>query len=559
MLTALVKNKNITTTGDRREKQASYQKGEPLLRGYPLTALLAFGLLFSLTQTIRGETERSFAIVPQHSAITLAEQWQPLIQELGNQTGLRLRFVTAPTVAEFERRLLNGDYDYVYLNAAVFLEAKKLLGYRSLAQRQKSLKGIIVVRQDGPTLLRQLAGKTIAFPSPRAFGATLLTRAELKRSAIRHNVAYLGTHESAYRAVARGQFVAAGGVLRSFNTLPDEVKSALRVIHTTASAPPHIIAVSKNITIRESSKVRKALRALNKHRLGRETLSRLKFSKFVAPDQQKLRQLTTLNYPARRKTRAIIFHVIPRLDERSTRDQMQPLAAYLKRRLEVQINLNTHATMGDFEKSIYAERQPALINANPVQAIRLAKKGYSIIAQQLPVKSPEGMRGIIIVREDSSIKNIMDLKGKRIAFGGNKNAFFASIVPKVLLIRKGLAGKYNDVSEPGPVSDVIKRLRAGEIDAAGSGTMALHSRTLQNKYSVHKMRVIAESEPMPGLAWLLSNSVDADLRDEIKGLLLAYSSDAPGHAALRAGGISGMQPARLRDYSGVSKYLDELH
>ena len=163
------------------------------------------------------------------------------------------------------------------------------------------------------------------------------------------------------------------------------------------------------------------------------------------------------------------------------------------------------------------------------------------------------------MREDSSIKNVADLKGKRIAFGGSRNAFFTTIVPKVLLKRRGLAGKYVDYSQPGPESDVIKRLRAGEIDAAGSGTMALASRVLQDKYAIHKMRVIAESEPLPGLAWLLSNSVDADLCNEIKGLLLAYSSAAPGYAALRAGGVSGMRPAQLHDYTVVDRYLSELH
>ena len=530
-----------------------------MLRGKLLKILFSFGLLFPLAQQSQGDVERTFAIVPQNAPAALAQQWQPLIQELSHQTEVHFRFVTAPTVTEFERRLLNGEYDYAYINAAVFLEVRKLGVYRGLAQRQKPLKGILVVRQDGPDSIYGLGGKTIAFPSPRAFGATLLTRADLWRAVIKHNVAYLGTHESAYRAVAHGQFIAAGGVMRSFNTLPDSVRSRLRVLHTTAPSTPHIIAANKRIPATEAARVGKALRAMKQHRHGQEALARLYFKNLVHINTRSLRALSKLSFPDRRKTRLILFYVIPRLDERSTREQMQPLAAYLKRRLELQVDLRTHATMGAFEKTIYSERQPALINANPVQAIRLAQKGYVIIAQQLPVKSPEGMRGIILVREDSSIKSLADLKDKRIAFGGNENAFFATIVPKVLLKRGGLEGKYIDVSKPGPVSDVIKRLRLGKIDAAGTGTMAVNSKMLQSKFAVKKMRVIVESEPMPGLAWLLSNSVDPVLRKEIKGLLLAYSAAAPGHAALQAGGVSGMRPARLRDYTAVRKYLDELH
>lgn len=530
-----------------------------MLRGKLFKILFAFSLLFSLAQQSQAAAERTFAIVPQHAPVALANQWQPLLKELGRQTGLRFRFVTAPTVAEFERRLLKGDYDYVYLSAALFLEAKKIMAYRSLAQRQKSLRGILVVRQDGPKNIYGLKGKDIAFPAPRAFGATLLTRADLRRQKIDHNVAYLGTHESAYRAVAQGQFFAAGGILRSFQMLPDSVKSALRIVHTTATAPAHIIAANRRISGKESAGVAKALRAMKQHRRGQEALAKLKFKNLVPVNLQGLSKLARMKFPARRKTHTLAFHVIPRLNERDTHEQMQPLAAYLKRRLQVQVNLHTHATMGSFEKSIYSVRQPALINANPVQAIRLAKSGYVIIAQQLPVKSPEGMRGIILVREDSSIKTVADLEGKRIAFGGNKNAFFATIVPKVLLQRTGLEGKYTDVSQPGPVSDVIKRLRLGEIDAAGSGTMAVNSKLLQSKFAIHKMRIVAQSEPMPGLTWLISRSVEPALRKEIKRLLLAYSAIAPGHAALRAGGVSGMRPARLQDYATARKYLEELH
>jgi len=520
--------------------------------------LVIAGLLLSLAQQSRGEVERMFAVVPQLGSVSLVRQWQPLLNELSQQTGVRFRFVTAPSVSEFERRLLQGQYDYAYMNSLLYLESSTEAGYRGLVQRQKPLRGILVVRQNGPTSLNELTGKTIAFPAPRAFGATLLIRSDLRRAGIKHNVAYLGTHESAYRAVASGQFIAAGGVQRSLQTLAENTRSALRILHTTTPAPPHIIAANNRIPGKESKKVEKALRAMKQHRRGQEALARLSFEGLVYINQQGLENLAKQNFPARRKTRAIVFHVIPRLGEYNTRQQMQPLAAYLKRRLEVNIGLRTHATMGDFEKAIYTESEPALVNANPVQALRLAKKGYVIVAQQVPVKSPEGMRGNILVRKDSSINTVSDLEGKRIAFGGNKNAFFATIVPKVLLDRNGLKGKYIDVSKPGPISDVIKRLHQGEIEAAGAGSLALQSKVLQDNFNVQGMRVIVQSEPMPGLAWLLSNSIEPALREEIRGLLLAYGAAAPGHPALRAGGISGLRPVNQQSYAKIKQYVKEL-
>ncbi|MEE8387875.1 MAG: PhnD/SsuA/transferrin family substrate-binding protein [Acidiferrobacterales bacterium] len=139
-----------------------------MLRVSLIKILPAFSLFLSLAQQSRGEAERTFAIVPHHTPVTLANQWQPLIQELNHQTGVRFRFVTAPTVTEFERRLLNGECDYTYMNAAVILEAKKLQDYRGLAQRQKPLKGILVVRADGPTGISGLCGPPIKCQNKRS-------------------------------------------------------------------------------------------------------------------------------------------------------------------------------------------------------------------------------------------------------------------------------------------------------------------------------------------------------------------------------------------------------
>jgi len=519
-----------------------------------ILALAVLGL-FTLTPLGANALERSFAVVPQHGSVSAAGQWQPLIDELSRQTGIRFRFVTAPSVSEFERRLLNGDYDYAYMNAALFLEARASNGFRGLAQQKRALSGIIVVKADGPKRLDELRNEVIAFPSPRAFGATTLTRAELKQKQILHSAAYLGTHESVYRGVARGQFVAGGGVKRSFQLLPIELQSQLRILHTTKPSSPHIIAAAKTINRQEANQVSKALQALQHYREGKDALTRLYIEQLGPVDEKGLARLSAVQIPKRRKTRSLVFHVIPRLDEKSTRVQMQPLATYLMQRLEVQVGLVTYANMGAFEKAIYSEGRPALVNANPVQAVHLAKRGYRIIAQQVPVNSPEGMRGIILTREDGDIRNMSQLKGKKIAFGGNKNAFFASIVPRQLMEQAGLAGKYDDASRPGPVSDVIGRLRAGEIDAAGAGTMALNSTILQKKYGVERMRILAQSEAMPGLAWLLSPGVEPALSAEIKSLLLYYDDAAPGHTAMRAGGISGLRPATLADYKVVNKYV----
>jgi phosphonate transport system substrate-binding protein len=504
-------------------------------------------------------SERTFAVVPQQAPTRLATHWQPLLDALSDRTGIRFHFVTAPNIPEFERRVLEGKYDYVYMNAILYQVAHEKPGYRILVRRKPDLHSVLVVRRDGPRKLEALRNSIIAFPAPHAFGATLLNRAKLKRLHIEYRVAFLGTHESVYRAVAQGQFIAGGGVQRSFTVLPDAVRDQLRILYRSGGAPSHAIAANPSIQQDERRRVQTALLDLPKDPTGRKLLSDLDIDGFRPNSVSDTRHLRALGVRRRDRVSRMEFHVIPRLNATDTARQMQPLATYFKQRLEIDVSLHTYPTMSAFERAVYSEKRPALVNANPLQAINLARKGYSIIAQQVPVMSPEGMRSIILVREDSSLQALSDLRGKRIAFGGSATAFFASMVPHVLLRRAGLQGKYEDVSRPGPVSDVVARLRRGEIDAAGTGTMALHSESLKRRYAVDRMRVIARSEPMPGLAWLVSPAVSPAVRTEIRHVLLGYNRKAPGHSALTAGGIAGLRAASRKDYAVVERYVRELN
>lgn len=514
-----------------------------------------FALLLAPGLATAASLEHDFGVVPQLSPIVTAERWQPLLNEVSRQAGVSLRFATASGITKFEERVLAGKYDFVYLNSLLFQEAQKSRGYRALVRDEQPLQGIIVVRQDGPQSLAELNGKTLAFPSPRAFGATLLTRADLKRFHIPHDVSYLGTHESVYQDVVQGRHVAGGGALRSFELLPAAQRRELRILHTTAPVMAHVIAVHPRVPAPEAERVRQALLKLHEQPVGAAQLGKLDIRRLVAVvpiDFESVR-----GYSLTPRIRALAFHVIPRLDAAATRQHMQPLATHMKQRLDLDVRLKTYADMAAFEKTIYADRAPALVNANPYQAVRLVKMGFDVIAQQLPVNSPEGMRGVVLVRADSPYRRLEDLRDSPIAFGGSENAFFSNIVPKAMLRRAGLEGQYTDASQPGPISNVFPLLRDGRVEAAATGSLALNNQTLREQYIEGRMRVLAQSEPMPGLAWLVGPKLDPAVRDEIRHFLLGFGVNAPGHAAMQIAGIERLVAADNATYAVVRQYLEK--
>jgi phosphonate transport system substrate-binding protein len=188
-------------------------------------------------------------VVPQQAASRLAKMWDPFIMRLSEETGLDIKFATMKDIPSFEECLSQGAYDIAYMNPYHYTYYSKKAGYRAFAhQLDKRLQGIIVTRVDSPVkTLKDLSGKQIAFPSPAAFGASVLPRAEMKVKGINFEPVYVKSHDSVYRSVDAGFYLAGGGVKRTFNAIPEELRSKLRIIYETKGYTPHAYAANSSL------------------------------------------------------------------------------------------------------------------------------------------------------------------------------------------------------------------------------------------------------------------------------------------------------------------------
>ena len=112
-------------------------------------------------------------------------------------------------------------------------------GYTALARaKNKRIIGIIVARRGKSVSLDELQEKTIAFPAPRAFAASIITQSELSQKGIKFTPKYVGSHDSVYLGVLKGLYIAGGGVKRTFESLPSEIKDVLKVVLSPSFVKP---------------------------------------------------------------------------------------------------------------------------------------------------------------------------------------------------------------------------------------------------------------------------------------------------------------------------------
>lgn len=245
-----------------------------------LSILLTIALLVLLPLSASAQQKTlTFGIVPQQAASKLARLWGPILAHLSEQSGYRLVFSTAPDIPTFEQRVLRGEYDIAYMNPYHFTVFNHVPGYRAMArQAGKRIKGILVVRKDSPISdLRELDGKQLAFPAPAAFAASVLPRSELSQQGIAIQPNYVSSHDSVYRAVAKGLFPAGGGIQRTFNNVAPEIRDQLRVLWTTAGYTPHAIAAHPQLDPGAFKSIQQAMLAMYESPQGRKLLESINF------------------------------------------------------------------------------------------------------------------------------------------------------------------------------------------------------------------------------------------------------------------------------------------
>ncbi len=223
----------------------------------------------------------SFGVVPQQSAKRLAKLWAPILAHISQEVGVTIRFQTAKNIPEFEKRLADGTYDFAYMNPYHFTVFNRAPGYKAVAVRKdQPIRGIMVVRKDSPVeSLSQLSNSKLAFPSPAAFAASVLPRAELSNNNINFTAKYVSSHDSVYLNVAKGIFPSGGGVKRTFNNTPPEVKKQLKVLWTSQPFTPHAIAAHPKISTDLVQRIQQAFVDMSDTDKGKALLASLKIKK----------------------------------------------------------------------------------------------------------------------------------------------------------------------------------------------------------------------------------------------------------------------------------------
>ena len=249
-----------------------------------------------------------------------------------------------------------------------------------------------------------------------------------------------------------------------------------------------------------------------------------------------------------------ILAVQPYLSAPEIERRFSPLAEYLGKQLGRPVRVRVGS---NYEEHISYVGQDAVDIAyiGPAPYVSVVERfGPKPILARIETNGRPELRGVIFVRQDSSIERIADLKGKRFAFGDPESTM-GSIMPRYVLRQNGVA--LEDLARVSHVlshDNVVLGVLAGDFDAG------VVRADVYDEMAGRGLRRIADLPPVSEHVFVTRANLPPEEVRRLRQALLQLRSVPDGPLILRSLGaqVTGMVPARDADYDELRKVVRAL-
>jgi phosphate/phosphite/phosphonate ABC transporter binding protein len=252
-----------------------------------------------------------------------------------------------------------------------------------------------------------------------------------------------------------------------------------------------------------------------------------------------------------KKGHSLRLGVVPLQEPSVMFRKFSPLSEYLGHRLGIKVDLKVAIDMDDAVKDI-GQNSTQLCAMGPANYIEASRRyGVMVIAKALR-KGKAFHHAAIVVKSDSEIRSLDDLKGKSFAFGGVTSST-GFIMPFATLKDAGISLKDLRYYEfLGHHDEVAKAVTDGSFDAGGLMEEAARG------YHDKGIRVLALSVPIPEFNMCCNRTVDDKTREAIRDALVALDVTKPADATILHSlgkDCSGFEAATEEEYELFKKKI----
>lgn len=166
-------------------------------------------------------------------------------------------------------------------------------------------------------------------------------------------------------------------------------------------------------------------------------------------------------------------------------------------------------------------------------------------------------RAFVIVRKDSGCKTVEDLRGSRFALNSRYSNSGMNL-PRIMLARRGITAQFfGSVIETGSHTESIRRVAAGDLDAASIDCVTYGCFSDYHSEKMSDLRVLGETPESPAIPFITSVATPPDQIDALRSALLRLANDPSREPVLRGLRIKTITAVDPMIYERVMAYERE--
>lgn len=248
----------------------------------------------------------------------------------------------------------------------------------------------------------------------------------------------------------------------------------------------------------------------------------------------------------------LILGVFPRRNAAETTKLFTPMADYLGSKLGRKVKLVTAKDFDSFWQGVTKQRYD-IVHYNQYHYIRSAQS-YQVIAH-IEELGKSTISGVLYVRKDSGIKELAQLRGKTVLFGGGEDAMISYITNRYLMLQAGLKkDDFKSLFAVNPPNSILA-LHRRQADAAGAGDGVLDLPLIKKAINTDELVALAVSAPLLQLPVAVKRSMPAKLRLSIQSALVNLNNSEAGKEVLKSAIMTNMGKAEDKDYDPHRKIM----
>ena len=231
--------------------------------------------------------------------------------------------------------------------------------------------------------------------------------------------------------------------------------------------------------------------------------------------------------------------VVPYKSPRAVVRLYQPIASLLMQKLGKSVRVVTADGYEQYLQRVYAKKYDIIVLGSTFYFKAHDRAGYEAVARGFPP-----FRAGIIVRKDSGIRTLEQLRGKTMAAVNVKDRAGYKL-QEMALLKKGIDLESEvDVHFRGKFDSVIYAVLSGQNDAGAIRLDALQKPAFAEVKK--KLRIIYTSQENPQFPFAIRPDMDPVMREKIWNVLASITMDQPETAAiLESLNIKGFERIRL--------------